>query len=134
MNTLRTRKTGYKPDGTLPLINIVLLLVLAFMMAGTFAEPLPADFDPLRSESAVAKEETKQAIVLTMDTEGVLSLEGRGLAAAELEPFLHSLSKSGHVLEVRTDARTPAVLVIALLQSAESLGVATVQIVTLGRR
>lgn len=134
MNTLRTRKTGYKPDGTLPLINIVLLLVLAFMMAGTFAEPLPADFDPLRSESAVAKEETKQAIVLTMDTEGVFSLEGRGLAAGELEPLLRSLGKSGHVLEVRTDARTPAVLVIALLQSAESLGIATVQIVTLGRR
>lgn len=134
MNTLRTRKTGYKPDGTLPLINIVLLLVLAFMMVGTFAEPLPADFDPLRSESAGAKEETKQAIVLTMDAEGVLSLEGRGVAAGELEPLLHSLSKSGHVLEVRTDARTPAVLVIALLQSAESLGIATVQIVTLERR
>lgn len=133
MNTLQIRKTGYKPDGTLPLINIVLLLVLAFMMAGTFTEPLPPDFDPLRSEAAVPNEEAKQSIVLTMDTEGVLSLEGRGLSAGELEPLLNSLGQSEYVLEVRTDARTPAVLVIALLQSAEGLGIENVQIVTLGR-
>ena len=68
-----------------------------------------------------------------MDTEGVLSLEGRGLSAGELEPLLNSLGQSEYVLEVRTDARTPAVLVIALLQSAEGLGIENVQIVTLGR-
>ncbi|MAN64362.1 MAG: hypothetical protein CMI60_20710 [Parvibaculum sp.] len=134
MKTLRVRTTGYKPDGTLPLINIVLLLVLAFMMAGTFAEPLPSEFDPLRSEAAVPQEETQQSVVLTMDAEGVLSREGVSVVSGELDSLLSALGTSGDVLEVRADARCPAVQIIALLRSAEGAGIQDVQIVTLGRK
>jgi len=133
MKTLRTRTTGYKPDGTLPLINIVLLLVLAFMMAGTFAEPLPSVFSPLLSETAVSKEEAVEPIVLTMDAEGALSREGVNVISSELDSLLSALGKGEGVLEVRADARSPAVQVITLLRSAESAGIQDVQIVTLGR-
>lgn len=134
MKSLRARRTGHKPDGTLPLINIVLLLVLAFMMVGTFAEPLPPEFDPLRSESAAPKEETQHSVVLTMDVEGVLSREGINLTGDALDALLGVLGRSGDVLEVRADARSPAAGVITLLQSAERAGVQDVQIVTLGRK
>lgn len=134
MKSLRARRTGHKPDGTLPLINIVLLLVLAFMMAGTFAEPLPSEFDPLRSEGAVPKEETQQSVVLTMDAEGVLSREGIRFASGDLDVLLGVIGRSDDVLEVRADARSPAVRVITLLRSAERSGVQDVQIVTLRRK
>ncbi len=134
MKTLRVRTTGYKPDGTLPLINIVLLLVLAFMMAGTFAEPLPSEFDPLRSEASMPKEEMQQSVVLTMDVEGVLSRDGTTVTSDELNALLSFLGKSEGVLEVRSDARSPAVQLITLLRSAEGAGIQDVQVVTLGRK
>jgi len=134
MNSLRPKKSGYKPDGTLPLINIVLLLVLAFMMAGTFTEPLPADFSPLLSERAELSEQKAIPVVLTMNVEGTISLEGRDQSVGELDSMLHRLGQSEHSVEVRADARAPAVRVIALLGSAERAGIKDVQIVTLGRK
>jgi biopolymer transport protein ExbD len=134
MSALRPKKTGYKPDGTLPLINIVFLLVLAFMMAGTFTEPLPEDFTPLRSGQAELSEPEGIPVVLTMNSEGGVSLEGRDQSANELETVLRRLGQSEHSIEVRTDARAPAVRVIALLGSAERADIKDVQIVTLGRK
>lgn len=134
MKSLRRRTTGHKPDGTLPLINIVLLLVLVFMMAGTFAEPLPPEFDPLRSEAEVPKQEVVQTVVLTMDAVGVLSRDSINLTSDDLDALLGVLGRSDDVLEVRADARSPAVQVITLLRSAERAGVLDVQIVTLGRK
>ncbi len=134
MNSLRTKRTGYKPDGTLPLINIVLLLVLAFMMAGTFEESLPSDFSPLRSEVAEQRGEAARQVILTMNVEGAISLEGRDRSADELDSLLDALGRSAHVVEVRADARASAVRVIALLSAAERAGIKDVQIVTLGRK
>lgn len=134
MKALHVRTTDYKPDGTLTLINIVLLLVLAFMMAGTFAEPLPSEFDPLRSEASMPRQGTQQSVVLTMDVEGVFSREGIAVTSDELNTLLSALGESESVLEVRVDARNPAVRVIALLRSVESAGIEDVQVVTLGRK
>ncbi|MCR9241666.1 MAG: biopolymer transporter ExbD [Rhodobiaceae bacterium] len=134
MKTLRARTTGYKPDGTLPLINIVLLLVLAFMMAGTFAETLQPEFDPLRSEAEAPREEVVQTVVLTMDAEGALSREGINLTSDDLGALLGVLGRGDDVLEVRADARSPAVRVITLLRSVEGAGIQHVQIVTLARK
>ncbi len=133
MSVLRPKPHGHRPDGTLPLINIVLLLVLAFMMAGTFAEPLPADFDPLRSEAAQPLGEDGHPVILTMDMEGTITAEGGSLAAEMVEVFLADLPSKDQALEMRTDARTPAVLVIKFLSSAERAGLKNVKIVTLGR-
>jgi biopolymer transport protein ExbD len=134
VNSPRAKKSGYQPDGTLPLINIVLLLVLAFMMAGTFTEPLPEDFNPLRSEQAELSEPEGIPVVLTMNSEGGVSLEGRDQSANELERVLRRLGQSEHSVEIRTDARASAVRVIALLGSAERAGIKDVHIVTLGRK
>lgn len=133
MSVLRSSPHGHKPDGTLPLINIVLLLVLAFMMAGTFTEPLPADFDPLRSEAAQPLVDDAGPVVLTMDVEGTLTAEGGSLVPETLEGFLSDLASRDQALEMRADARTPAVLVIKFLSSAERAGLKNVKIVTLGR-
>ncbi|MEQ9519695.1 MAG: biopolymer transporter ExbD [Parvibaculum sp.] len=134
MNARRVKRSGYKPDGTLPLINIVLLLVLAFMMAGTFVEPMPTNFSPLRSEGAEPLRETVEPVVLTMNAQGIVSLDGRNQSVGELDSLLSGLGRSEHGVEVRADARAPAVHVITLLGSAESAGIKDVQIVTLGRK
>lgn len=133
MSVLRPRPHGYKPDGTLPLINIVLLLVLAFMMAGTFTEPLPADFDPLRSEAAQPLVDDAAPVILTMDVEGAVTVDGGRFVAETLEGFLSDLAGSDRSMEMRTDARTPAVFVIKFLSSTERAGLENVKIVTLDK-
>eukprot|EP00435_Cladocopium_sp_Y103_P078668 s1_g2407.t1 len=102
-------------------------------MAGTFTEPLPADFDPLRSEAAQPLGEDADPFILTMDVEGTITVDGSSLAAEMLEGFLADLPSKDQALEMRTDARTPAVLVIKFLSSAERAGLKNVKIVTLGR-
>ncbi len=133
MSVLRARKTGYKPDGTLPLINIVLLLVLAFMMAGTFAEPLQPSFDPLRSEAPLA-DAPVPPVILTMNAEGLLLLDGRALSSGDIDRLLADLASDDQHLELRVDARAYAQGVIAVLETAQTSGVMSVQVVTLGRK
>ena len=55
MKSLRKNTAKWQPDSTLPLINVVLLLVLVFMIAGTVASPLPADFTPLQTVAGEAR-------------------------------------------------------------------------------
>ncbi len=134
MSVLRPKHHVHKPDGTLPLINIVLLLVLAFMMAGTFTEPFPTDFDPLRSDEAQHLTDEATPVILTMDTDGAITVDGSLLASDALESFLADFPSRDQALELRADARTPSVLVIKFLSRAERAGLRNVKIVTLGRR
>jgi len=133
MKLLRQKKHGHRPDGTLPLINIVLLLVLAFMMAGTFSAPLPPDFDPLRSDSGEQVDAKLVSVTLAIDGYGRASHDGKDISAGEMDLLFSGLGEEDGVLEVRVDARASANFIIALLGSAERAGIKDVQLVTLDR-
>lgn len=128
---IRKKTHGHKLDGTLPLINIVFLLVLAFMMAGTIAAPLPSDFDPLRSEAGKQADAGPTLETLTVNRSGLFSREGREISVSDVDLLFGEISISKSDLEFRVDARAPANAVIALLGSAERAGIKDVQIITL---
>lgn len=133
MNGIRRKCHKARPDSTLPLINIVLLLVLAFMIAGTFREPLPAGFEPVRAERGESLAQAPEPLILVVSAEGVLSLNGVDIAAErESVTFERDMTTVSRV-EIRADARTPAVRVIGLLRAAEQAGWERVEVVTLGR-
>ncbi len=133
MRAIRKRTLGRKPDGTLPLINIVLLLVLAFMMAGTLATSLPPSFDPLRSDTGAPVDGSTKPVTLIIDGSGGLSLEKRTISASEMALIFSELASSGRDIELRVDARAPANSVIGLLVSAETAGINGVSMATQSR-
>lgn len=133
MNRLSYRPEEHKPDSTLPLINIVLLLVLAFMIAGTFAAPLPEDFDPLRAadgEQAMAA----KPLLITVTEDGTARIDGKDATPEQVGQHLANATSEDAAVEIRADARASANSVIRLLGKAEDAGLADVSVVTLRKK
>lgn len=133
MSRLRPSSTGHRPDGTLPLINIVLLLVLAFMMAGTITEPLPAGFDPLRADAEALPPAPSEPLLVFVDAQGQILVSGQAQSETEIEQKLQALKQSAGRVEVRADAAAPAGRIFFLLTAAEKAALSDLKIVTLGR-
>lgn len=134
MRPLRNKGVSHKPDSTLPLINIVLLLVLAFMMAGTIAAPLPTGFDPLRSEGGLAHDKAPEVTIFIIDADGNLFEDGSTNPIVDVSNAFSLLSKENGRLELRLDARIPANKALKILEQAEASGMTHVDIVTLDKQ
>lgn len=133
MRRLARKPSPWRPDSTLPLINVVLLLVLTFMIAGSFAPPLPPDFDPLRATEGEQLEGNAERLVVTIDQAGLASADGDTMSAADAKTVFASAMARGTNLELRADARAPARSVIRLMALAEESGIKSVQLVTLAQ-
>ena len=64
-------------EPVIPLINIVFLLLIFFMLAGTFTTPDPFDVDP--PESRAGQEADDGEGVLLLGADGQLAFEGEAL-------------------------------------------------------
>lgn len=122
------------PDGTLPLINIVLLLVLVFMMAGTIASPLPSGWVPVTSASAQPEDKSGGRLELDVGPQGGVLHRARPLSAPGLEALLSAAAAEGRMLVVRADARAPAAKVLALFRQARRAGIMDGHLLTIEAR
>ncbi|MEO0962451.1 MAG: biopolymer transporter ExbD [Pseudomonadota bacterium] len=133
MKQLALRRADHRPDGTLPLINIVLLLVLAFMIAGTVSVPLPDGFQPLETSDAQPEHADGELVLLTMAADGRVIGDEGDLDKGSVANLLRSDLAKAHGVTIRVDARIPASRVLSLLAAAEDAGVANAVIVTMDR-
>lgn len=136
MTSLRTRKPHHAPDGTLPLINIVLLLVLAFMIAGTVTAPLPEGFEPLISSEGAPEETGSDPLILFVTHAGDIRALGSpdgDVSGAGLAAILAGEAARTRGLTVKADARAPAARVFAILKTAKDNGVTDAVVVTMDR-
>jgi biopolymer transport protein ExbD len=133
MKSLRTRPGKHAPDGTLPLINIVLLLVLAFMIAGTVAAPLPDDFEPLVSSEGAPEDITGEPVILMITASGDVRTDTSPLDEVSLRDILAGKEALTHGLRVKADARAPASRVFSILKQAKDRGVTQAVVVTMDR-
>lgn len=133
MKPLQATTSPHKPDGTLPLINIVLLLVLAFMIAGTIAAPLPEDFQALQAGSGEAHNDSNTAVDLTMNLDGHIQQAGQSMEAEAVTTLLASTASNKGQLTLRSDARAPAQAVLAFLAQAKEAGIENAMVITMDR-
>src|SRR5690606_15298132 len=70
----------------LPLINIVFLLLIFFMVAGKFAATDPLEIDP--PQSALESEAGPRELLVLLDAEGRLALDGEVMVESELKSAL----------------------------------------------
>lgn len=71
---IRATRPSRKRDSTIPLINVVFLMLIFFLIAGTLAPPIDPDLD-LVDTSELDGREPPDALVL--NREGALSFRGR---------------------------------------------------------
>ena len=121
---MRIRSTRRKPEPTIALINIVFLMLIFFMVAGTLAAPLDPDLKLVETDQ-LDRREPPDALVLHAD--GRLSFKGEN--TEDVSAYIASLGKDA-VAQVVPDRAAPAAALLALARRLQDGGAKKVMIVT----
>jgi biopolymer transport protein ExbD len=123
---LRSPTPRSRPEPTIALINIVFLMLIFFMIAGTLAPPLD-DRVTLVSTENLDGRAPQDATVLTSD--GALRYRG---AATSAEDIIARTSKDRDQIEVRivVDRAVPATVLMAHVATLRAAGATSVWIIT----
>ena len=122
-------------ENIVPLVNIVFLLLIFFMLAGTLRPPEVLEVEP--PEMASESSPTRSALhtpTLTLDRDGVMALDGRVVEYQTLRVALLGGAEPGRApapIRVRADRRARAEHLLPLLERLSKLGFKDVALVTL---
>lgn len=119
---IRHIRTNRNRDSTIPLINVVFLILVFFLIAGTIAPPLDPDLDLVNTADLEGRE-PPDALVLHQD--GALSFRGRPIDA---ETFMAN-HDTGPV-RIIPDRNASAPRLMEITSSLRRLGAASVFLVT----
>ncbi|AUG53199.1 ExbD/TolR family protein [Thalassospira marina] len=111
----------------LPLINIVFLLLIFFMIAGSLQKLGPFDVNP--PSSVDASERDDETVVLWVDKTGQLGVDDQHGALGEITTLLPE-GFQDHPIEIRADRDTDGQMIVALLKRLQELHVDKVQLMT----
>ncbi|WMT91277.1 biopolymer transporter ExbD [Pelagibacterium sp. H642] len=118
-------KRPTKRESTIPLINVVFLMLIFFLVAGTVAPPIEGDVNLSTTEEAPQSPPTA---ALYADAEGALTWNGAAISA---EAFAQSHAPAeGEPVRLGADRDLPAEMLIDLLGELRALGLADVVLVT----
>ncbi|OKH86917.1 biopolymer transporter ExbD [Thalassospira sp. TSL5-1] len=111
----------------LPLINIVFLLLIFFMIAGSLQKLGPFDVDP--PSSADATERDDETVVLWVDKAGQLGVDDKRGPLSDISGLLPE-GFAKHPIEIRADRDADGQMIVALLKRLQELHVDKVQLMT----
>lgn len=121
-------RAGERHDRMIPMINVVFLLLTFFLITGTMRAG-DAQIEPprLAAEGAV----DRQSPVLGVEADGTLYVQGRPMdhdrAIAALQQAL--AGAAGKALHIKADRRTPAAIILPLLQRLRESGIEDVYLI-----
>jgi len=121
----RARKRG---EPVLPLINVVVLLLVFFLIAGTLARPRPADIE-LAVIDAAAPPALQGALAVARD--GRLFRDGAEVAPEALSALV--AERDGAALRLMPDRELPAADLLALARALGAAGAAEIRLVGVRR-
>lgn len=101
-----------------PLLDVVLLLLIFFMVTTSFAaHQIPLDLPNADAPTL----QDKEATVVTINANGIYSVDDQVLSESELATRLESVAATERPLEIRADAATPHGNVVRVLDLANQL-------------
>ncbi|HET8729197.1 MAG TPA: biopolymer transporter ExbD [Alphaproteobacteria bacterium] len=115
-------------DSILPLINVIFLLLIFFMLAGTFAVPDALTVEPPRSVSETAAGTGPLVVLVTAD--GRVALDGEIVDSGTLDALLAARLDDGVELQVKADGAAPARHVLPVLEAAQRAGADRLRLIT----
>lgn len=126
----RTGGIGSEDDRILPLINVVFLLLIFFMVAGSLSVADPFRIEPLRSANGEAGD--PKDVVLLIGADGRLALDGAEVEATALQAALaERLKEAAHPeVYVKADGGAEAPAVVVILETLRRAGVDRVRLMT----
>ena len=126
-----TRRKDDSEARILPLVNVVFLLLIFFMLAGSFGVNDPFDVAAPDSISETAHETASVHVLLGAD--GRLALDGKVMDEAVLLEQVKTRLAAAPTLRVqlKADAQTAANRVVLLLEGLREAGVERLRLLTL---
>lgn len=116
----------------LPLINIVFLLLIFFMLAGSFSQSPPFEIDPPGSQAPEARDEPRR--ILHVGQDGRLALGEHELSMEQLAVALSDDNGEPPArIWIKADAGLEANRLVALLEILRSARVESVRLLTVQR-
>lgn len=123
---MHKRKLASQREPTITLINIVFLMLVFFLVAGTIAQPLDADMKLVNTVELDGREPPNALVV---HADGSLRFEGKPLASAAA--YVTTLPKGRReVVRVVPDRALPAASLVKLARALQDAGASRVMIVT----
>lgn len=125
------KRTRRRTPSLAPLIDVVFLLLIFFLLAGTFAAPLPFPIRLPVSESA--NPETAGNFVVYVGQDGRLAFSNGSGSLAEFESGLRERVTGGTAdsVTIQSDASAPSGIVVGLLRRIEQTGVSNVRLLSI---
>ncbi|MBE1284160.1 MAG: biopolymer transporter ExbD [Rhodobacteraceae bacterium] len=111
-----------KRDSTIALINVIFLMLIFFLIAGTVAPPLDRDLELVNTEGLEGRE-PPDALVLHSD--GMLSFRG-----APIDPETYMATHENGPVRIVPDRNAPGQRLIAVTGALRRLGAPSVILVT----
>lgn len=118
-------QTKPKQEGTIALINVVFLMLIFFLIAGTLAPPVDRSVEPVEAQSG---EPAPPPDALFLREDGTFSSGGN---ETDLDRWLASVSKDETALRIFADRRSKAKALIETAAALEAKSGRPVRIVTL---
>ena len=123
---MRLRRKPRKTEPTIALINIVFLMLVFFLVAGTLAQPLDPQLSLIKTRDLEGRE-PPDALLLHPDGR----LTYRGADVADAQTFMAALSAQAHdTIRIVPDRDAPAADLVATAHALRAAGAKTVLIVT----
>ena len=127
---MRARRQKTEREPTIALINIVFLMLIFFLVAGTLARPLDPDLSLVKTSDL---DQAPPADALVIHEDGSLSFRGEDVADIEsFMPVLDAAMGEGARAKVRIvpDRDAPAARLVAVGRALQDAGAERVVIVT----
>lgn len=122
MTLARIQTPRRKVEPTIALINIVFLMLIFFLVAGTVAPPLDPDLTLVQTE-ALEGRSPPDALVLSAD--GQLRFRGQ-----PMDPATYVAEADGPVVRIIPDRAVPATRLIEVTLALRAAGAERVMVVT----
>lgn len=119
---IRDTRSRNRRDSTIPLINVVFLMLIFFLIAGTVAPPLDPDLD-LIDTAELEGRDPPDALVLHEN--GVLSFRG-----VETDPETYMATHGAEPVRIVPDRDASGPRLIEITQALRQLGAPSVFLVT----
>lgn len=113
-----------KPEPTIALINVVFLMLIFFMVAGTLSPPIDPDLQLVKTRDLDGRDPAN-ALVIAEDG----TLRYRGRAVDNVSPYVADLN-DGTTARILPDRNAPAERLIAISRELRAAGAEKVLILT----
>ena len=125
------RRPDASEERILPLINVVFLLLIFFMIAGSLSTADPFAVEPPHSSSHA--EVDAQDLQILIDAEGRLALDGEALDETAMLAQInnHLADEPGRGVRLKADARIEGNRLVVLLEKLQQAGVSNLYLQTI---